>query len=139
MTQFCLVVVAGVVLVLACKRDKPAASVPRVEEPAAESAKSADSSPEVSLAASRHSVQGCSKCHKDDGTGGQRGPDLTDSEWLHCDGSVEGIHSVLLSGVAKDQLKDANRPFGMNPVTHLVPDDADVKALAEYIKSLSTE
>lgn len=79
----------------------------------------------------------CAKCHADDGTGSDRAPDLTDDEWLHCDGSVDGILAVLKSGVPKDKLVDPSRPFGMNPVTNLVKDDAALQALAEYVHGLS--
>jgi mono/diheme cytochrome c family protein len=76
----------------------------------------------------------CSKCHGAAGEGGSRAPDLTDGEWIHCDGSVAGIRQVLVTGVPKDQMKDPSRPFAMNPATNLV---SDIDALAEYVASLS--
>lgn len=77
----------------------------------------------------------CAKCHGEDGTGSERGPDLTDDVWDHCDGSVAGIRQVLVTGVNKQQLTDSKRPR-MNPATNLVP-AAQLDALAAYVKSLS--
>ena len=77
----------------------------------------------------------CSKCHGEEGRGGARAPDLTDDQWLHCDGSVEGILQVLRRGVPKSELKDSTRPFAMNPVSNLVPDADDLAALAAYVMS----
>lgn len=79
----------------------------------------------------------CFKCHMDHGEGSSRAPNLTDDEWLHCDGSVEGILRVIRSGIPKDKLKDPNRPFQMNPVTNLITDDTLIRDLAVYVHSLS--
>ena len=79
----------------------------------------------------------CAKCHHEDGKGGKRAPDLTDAEWLHCDGTITGILQVLHTGVSKDCLKDPTRPFAMNPVKNLVPNEQDLNALAAYVWSLS--
>lgn len=79
----------------------------------------------------------CFKCHRDDGTGGPRAPNLTDSDWLHCDGSIDGIRQVLIDGVSRDQLKDSDRPHAMNPATNLIADDGQIAALAAYVYSLS--
>ena len=79
----------------------------------------------------------CSKCHRDDGTGGKRAPNLTDDVWLHCDGSVEGIRSVIVSGVPRDKLKNPDRPFAMNPATNLIKDQKLIDALATYVHALS--
>jgi len=56
---------------------------------------------------------------------------------LHCDGSIEGIHKVLLAGVPANRLKDRNRPFAMNPATNLIPDKQQIIDLAIYVQSLS--
>jgi mono/diheme cytochrome c family protein len=79
----------------------------------------------------------CSKCHREDATGSARAPNLTDDEWVHCDGSIEGILGVLKSGVSEEEFVDPSRPFPMNPVTGLVPDEEDLKALATFVHSLS--
>ena len=78
----------------------------------------------------------CAKCHGSNGKGTQRGPDLTDSKWLHCDGSVAGIRGVLASGVPREKLKDTSRRFGMNPATNLVA-ESELDALAAYVKQFS--
>ena len=79
----------------------------------------------------------CVKCHGATGVGSARAPDLTDSEWIHCDGSVEGIREVLVTGVSKERLHDPSRPFQMNPVTNLVQDEQAIAALAVYVWNLS--
>lgn len=78
----------------------------------------------------------CVNCHGQDGASG-RAPNLTDVEWLHCDGGLPGILQVLKTGVPKEKLKDPNRRFGMNPATQLVPDEEELKALVVYVHSLS--
>jgi mono/diheme cytochrome c family protein len=79
----------------------------------------------------------CAKCHGEVGEGSDRGPDLTDDQWQHGDGSVEAITEVLKHGVSKEELADPSRPFGMNPATKLVDDPAELDALAAYVWSLS--
>lgn len=78
----------------------------------------------------------CAKCHRENGKGGPRAPDLTDDDWIHCDGSITGIRNVLVSGVPKEKLKDQDRPFQMNPATNLIHDEALIDALASYVHSL---
>ena len=79
----------------------------------------------------------CVKCHGDNGQGGKRGPDLTDDQWLHCDGSVAGIRQVLVTGVPKAELSNQSLPFGMNPVTNLIA-ESELDALAAYVHQLSS-
>lgn len=81
----------------------------------------------------------CSKCHGDAGKGGDRAPDLTDREWLHCDGTIESILEVLHTGVPREKLVDQSRRFAMNPVTRLVPDEDELAAFAAYVRSLSVD
>ena len=80
----------------------------------------------------------CAKCHGADARGGPRAPDLTDDEWLHCDGSPADIETVLRAGVPREQMADPTRRFVMNPATNLVPDD-QIAPLAAYVWSLSHE
>lgn len=105
------------------------------QNPDEKSSDATDSDMSLGMAAFEKGM--CSKCHMADGSGGERGPSLIDDVWDHCDGSVDGIRQVLESGVAKEDLKDPSRPFGMNPATNLVSDPAELAALAEYVKSLS--
>ena len=79
----------------------------------------------------------CIKCHGDDGTGTERAPDLTDDEWLHTDGSLEGIRGVIVAGISKEQIKDPNRRFGMRPIGQFIQDEKVIDALAAYVHSLS--
>ena len=79
----------------------------------------------------------CGKCHRAGAKGGPRGPDLTDKVWDHCDGTIEGIHKVLLSGIPQNKMKDPTRTFDMNPATNLIQDEKSVIDLAIYIHSLS--
>ncbi len=104
----------------------------------AESAAIPPSEETLALGAGAYRQAMCFKCHGDDGRGTARGPDLTDSEWLHTNGSVAGIETVMRQGVSKEKMKDSSRPFGMNPVTNMINDDATIEALAVYVKSLST-
>lgn len=113
-----------------------------ISKAASAAAKSSAMTPEDLAAAiarglTAYGVGQCSKCHSSGGRGGQRGPDLTDNEWLHGNGSIEAIRKVLISGVPKDKIKDSNRTFGMNPVTNLIPDDKQITDLAIYVHSLS--
>lgn len=78
----------------------------------------------------------CAKCHRNNATGGPRAPNLTDNTWLHCDGSIEGIRKVLVTGVPRERMKKPDRLFSMNPATKLIPDQKQIDALAAYIWSL---
>lgn len=93
----------------------------------------------LALGATAYAKGMCAKCHGDDGRGTERGPDLTDDQWQHGDGSVAGILEVFRNGVPKEALADPSRPFGMNPVTTLIEDPAELDALAAYVWTLSHE
>lgn len=79
----------------------------------------------------------CSNCHGNRGRGGRRGPDLTDDEWQHCNGSIEGIKKVILSGVPLNKLKDSTRSNHMKPAINLKTDKEQLNDLAIYVHSLS--
>ncbi len=79
----------------------------------------------------------CAKCHNAGGVGGEKAPDLTDEEWVQCDGTVEGIRTVIISGVPKDKHSKPGYKFGMNSATKMNLDDTTIDALAAYIHSLS--
>ena len=79
----------------------------------------------------------CSRCHARDGSGTNLGPDLTDDEWLHGDGSLEAIRATIADGVARDQIKDPSRRQPMEPMGRMMIDDDQLDALAAFVWSLS--
>lgn len=81
----------------------------------------------------------CSRCHSRDASGTNLGPDLTDDEWLHGDGSLEAIRSIVVSGVGKNEIKDPSRRQPMEPMGQMMLDDNQIDALAAYVWSLSRE
>lgn len=73
----------------------------------------------------------CLTCHGQDGKGTQIGPNLTDSLWLHGDGSYQFIVNTVTSGVpTPKQYSAAMPPMGGAPLT---PDQ--VRAVAAYVYS----
>jgi mono/diheme cytochrome c family protein len=90
----------------------------------------------------RHDVEGeaifkgkgnCSSCHASTGTGTRLGPDLTDDEWLHIDGSYEAIVALVRKGVPKP--KEA--PVPMAPLGGAALTDSEVVSVARYVYGLS--
>lgn len=83
-----------------------------------------------------HGKIGASSCQACHGVGGQNGsaaPDLTDSDWLHSDGSFEGIANTIKAGVmAPKQAMGVMPPYG----GVMLPDDR-LKAVAAYVYKLS--
>lgn len=74
----------------------------------------------------------CQACHGADGKQATVAPDLTDAEWLHSDGSWEGIHTTVKSGVmAPKQFTSIMPPFGGAPLTL-----TQSRAVAAYVYSL---
>jgi mono/diheme cytochrome c family protein len=75
----------------------------------------------------------CQSCHGPDGAQATVAPNLTDAEWLHSDGSWEGIHTTIKSGVmAPKQFSSIMPPFGGAP---LKPEQS--RAVAAYVYRLS--
>lgn len=79
----------------------------------------------------------CNMCHGDEGAGGDMGPNLTDDEWLHSEGSFEEIRRTVWFGVPEDQMKDDSRMFPMDPRGGLDLDRDALDAVAAYAWSLS--
>lgn len=75
----------------------------------------------------------CQACHGPDGKGGTVAPDLTDSTWLHSDGSFASIYQQVATGVAQPkQYLGVMPPFGGAPLT---PEKH--RAVAAYVYTLS--
>jgi mono/diheme cytochrome c family protein len=79
----------------------------------------------------------CKFCHGDDARGGPSAPDLTDSEWVQGDGSLEMIGEVIFWGVRRRDFADPNRRFQMNPKGGMELDYEEMEALTAYVWSLS--
>lgn len=83
-----------------------------------------------------HGLKGaasCQACHGADGKQATVAPDLTDAEWLHSDGSFEGIYTTIKTGVmAPKKFSGVMPPFGGAPL-----DPASHRAVAAYVYSLS--
>lgn len=76
----------------------------------------------------------CQSCHGEDATGPTGiAPNLRDSEWLHSDGSWEGIFKTVQSGVlAPKKFPGVMLPMGGSALT---PDQ--LRAVTAYVYSLS--
>jgi cbb3-type cytochrome c oxidase subunit III len=75
----------------------------------------------------------CYACHGSNAQGAV-GPNLTDAEWIHGDGSYDMIVSTVTKGVPKEESKTGipMPPKGGSSIT-----DDEVKAVAAYVYSLS--
>lgn len=75
----------------------------------------------------------CQACHGADAKQGTVAPDLTDAEWLHSDGSWEGIHTTIKAGVmTPKKFSSMMPPFGGAPLTI-----TQSRAVAAYVYRLS--
>jgi mono/diheme cytochrome c family protein len=81
----------------------------------------------------------CQRCHMQGGQGSERAPALTDDEWLHSDGDLEGIRATIISGVAEDEFKGGDHPYPMYAMGGMELDEDALNALAAYVWSLSQE
>lgn len=75
----------------------------------------------------------CQACHGVGGKAGAAAPDLTDGEWLHSDGSFQGIYTTVKSGVmAPKQFSSVMPPYGGVMLT-----EERTRAVAAYVYSVS--
>lgn len=73
----------------------------------------------------------CYSCHGKDAKGTSLGPDLTDQQWIHGDGSPEFIKKIVQEGVANPkEFQGAMPPFQ----TTLNAEQLD--AVVAYVRSL---
>src|SRR4051794_18315048 len=80
-----------------------------------------------------HGKGNCYACHGANAQGAV-GPNLTDAEWIHSDGSYDAIVKQVTTGVTKEESK-SGIPMpakGGSTIT-----DDEVKAVAAYVHSLS--
>jgi cbb3-type cytochrome c oxidase subunit III len=80
-----------------------------------------------------HGKGNCYACHGANAEG-TVGPNLTDAEWLHSDGSYDAIVKQVTTGVPKEQSKSG---IVMPPRGGSTISDDEVKAVAAYVYSLS--
>lgn len=78
----------------------------------------------------------CFTCHGANAKGiPGLGPDLTDKVWLHGDGSVAFIKTLVRTGVPKPKKSPATMPpFGGSPLV-----EPQLEAVAQYVHSLSNK
>jgi mono/diheme cytochrome c family protein len=76
----------------------------------------------------------CYVCHGPAGKGvAGLGPDLTDKEWLHGDGSTAFIEKTVETGIAKPK----KMPAPMPPKGGGQLNESQIKAVAAYVFALS--
>jgi cbb3-type cytochrome c oxidase subunit III len=80
-----------------------------------------------------HKAGLCYACHGSNAEG-TVGPNLTDAEWLHGDGSFDMIVATVTSGIPAEKAK---KGIPMPPKGGSTISDEDVKAVAAYVYSLS--
>jgi len=80
-----------------------------------------------------HGAGNCYACHGANAQGAV-GPNLTDAEWIHSDGSYDAIVKQVTTGVPQSESKSGipMPPKGGSTIT-----DDQVKAVAAYVYSLS--
>jgi cytochrome c oxidase cbb3-type subunit 3 len=80
-----------------------------------------------------HSKGNCYACHGANAQG-VIGPNLTDAEWIHSDGSYDAIVKQITTGVTAEESKSK---VPMPPKGGSQRTDDVVKAVAAYVYSLS--
>ncbi|HUR96358.1 MAG TPA: cytochrome c [Gemmatimonadales bacterium] len=80
-----------------------------------------------------HSKGNCYACHGANAQGAV-GPNLTDAEWIHSDGSYDAIVKQITNGVTAEESK-SKIPMPAKGGSSITDDE--VKAVAAYVYSLS--
>ncbi len=102
--------------------------------PAAAQAPAAATPAQIALGDSvYHSKGNCYACHGATAQGAV-GPNLTDAEWLHHDGSMDALVKQISVGIPKEVSK-SGIPMPAKGGASIT--DAEVKAVAAYVYSLS--
>ncbi|MDH3455423.1 MAG: c-type cytochrome [Gemmatimonadota bacterium] len=79
----------------------------------------------------------CYACHGPEGKGiPNLGVDLTDDEWLHSDGSFEGVLETIMQGVSPDRSSSGTM---MPPKGGSSLSNDQIKAVAAYVWSLTNK
>ena len=78
----------------------------------------------------------CPVCHHWQGQGNRRGPDLTDDEWLHGDGSLTAVRQAIETGFRHGAGRRFRGKYEMWPFGGMELDEPDVDALTAYVWSL---
>lgn len=75
----------------------------------------------------------CQSCHGAKGVNGAAAPSLADANWLHSDGSFEGIANTIKNGVMQPkEFSGVMPPYGGAPL-----DPQKHRAVAAYVYRLS--
>ena len=77
----------------------------------------------------------CVSCHGLYGRGTDRGPRLSDKQWIHGDGSYPAIVKLVTHGVPEKESK-TGKEMPYRGLLHTAT-DRDIHALAAYVWSLS--
>jgi len=135
-------VLVSLVLAAACGGDKGAATADSSATTAAAPAAPASFDPSTitpgmlalgdSLFHGLIGATSCQACHGPDGKQATVAPDLTDAEWLHSDGSWEGIYTTVVAGVsAPKKFSSVMPPYGGIPMT-----EERTRAVTAYVYKL---
>lgn len=89
----------------------------------------------IAIGSFHYHTNWCRKCHFSSGVSGERarGPSLIDDEWLHCDGSIEGLMEVIRRGVPDNEIQSETYTEMMPPASMMNFDEDHIRAIATYI------